>query len=126
MGLQGLRIDPSEEPLQGVGLDGMMRRDIGHILWPLCLQTDLELGGGRPRQTTSPWYFGLDEDQIRRYIRVQEKLPRVQDQGELNFDSRPLPGAFLRPPALPVVVEQVSLQASCHASPGCEKTLGPG
>ena len=29
---------------------------------------------------------GLDEDQIRRYIREQEKLQRDQDQGELNLD----------------------------------------
>jgi hypothetical protein len=29
---------------------------------------------------------GLDEEQIRRYIREQEKLQRDQDQGELNFD----------------------------------------
>ena len=29
---------------------------------------------------------GLDEVQIRRYIRDQEKLQRDQDQGELNLD----------------------------------------
>ena len=29
---------------------------------------------------------GLDEVQIRRYIREQEKLDRDQDQGELNLD----------------------------------------
>ncbi len=29
---------------------------------------------------------GLDEEQIRRSIREQEKLQRDQDQGELNFD----------------------------------------
>jgi len=29
---------------------------------------------------------GLDEDQIRRYIRDQEKLQQDQDQGELNFE----------------------------------------
>ena len=29
---------------------------------------------------------GLDEDQIRRYIREQEKQQRDQDQGELNLD----------------------------------------
>jgi hypothetical protein len=29
---------------------------------------------------------GLDEDQIRRYIREQEKHRRDQDQGELNLD----------------------------------------
>ena len=29
---------------------------------------------------------GLDEEQIRRYIREQEKLQRDQDQGELNLD----------------------------------------
>jgi len=29
---------------------------------------------------------GLDEEQIRRYIREQEKLQQDQDQGELNFD----------------------------------------
>jgi hypothetical protein len=29
--------------------------------------------------------YGLDEDQIRRYIRDQEKLQQDQDQGELNF-----------------------------------------
>ena len=29
---------------------------------------------------------GLDEGQIRRYIREQEKLQRDQDQGELNLD----------------------------------------
>src|ERR1700727_1568358 len=29
---------------------------------------------------------GLDEDQIRRYIRDQEKLQRDQDQDELNLD----------------------------------------
>ena len=29
---------------------------------------------------------GLDEVQIRRYIREQEKLQRDQDQGELNLD----------------------------------------
>ncbi|HMB02152.1 MAG TPA: IS200/IS605 family transposase, partial [Isosphaeraceae bacterium] len=29
---------------------------------------------------------GLDEAQIRRYIRDQEKLQRDQDQGELNLD----------------------------------------
>ena len=37
---------------------------------------------------------GLDEDQIRRYIRDQEKLQQDQNQGELNFDitQRPLQG----------------------------------
>jgi putative transposase len=29
---------------------------------------------------------GLDEDQVRRYIREQEKHQRDQDQGELNLD----------------------------------------
>jgi putative transposase len=29
---------------------------------------------------------GLDEEQIRRYIREQEELQRDQDQGELNLD----------------------------------------
>jgi hypothetical protein len=29
---------------------------------------------------------GLDEEQIRRYIREQEKLQRDQDQGELNLE----------------------------------------
>ena len=29
---------------------------------------------------------GLDEVQIRRYIREQEQLQRDQDQGELNLD----------------------------------------
>ena len=29
---------------------------------------------------------GLDEEQIRRYIRDQEKLQRDQDQGELDLD----------------------------------------
>jgi len=29
---------------------------------------------------------GLDEDQIRRYIRDQEKLQQDRDQGELNLD----------------------------------------
>ena len=29
---------------------------------------------------------GLDEDQIRRYIRDQEKLQQDQNQGELNFE----------------------------------------
>ena len=55
---------------------------------------------------------GLDEDQIRRYIRDQEKLQQDQNQGELNFDitQRPLQGAFLIPPALPVV-------AGCQCTP---------
>ena len=29
---------------------------------------------------------GLDEDQIRRYIRDQEELQQVRDQGELDLD----------------------------------------
>jgi REP-associated tyrosine transposase len=29
---------------------------------------------------------GLDEDQIRRYIRDQEKLQQDRDQGELNLE----------------------------------------
>ena len=29
---------------------------------------------------------GLDEDQIRRYIRDQEKLQQGRDQGELNLE----------------------------------------
>ena len=55
---------------------------------------------------------GLDEDQIRRYIRDQEKLQQDQNQGELNFEitQRPLQGAFLIPPALPVV-------ADCQCTP---------
>ena len=55
---------------------------------------------------------GLDEDQIRRYIRDQEKLQQDQNQGELNFEitQRPLQGAFLIPPALPVV-------AGCQCTP---------
>ena len=106
-------------------LVGRMRRSIGHIPWQLCPQKNLNLEEERPRRTTSPCDFGLDEDRIRRYIREQAELPRDQDQGEQNLDSRPLPGASFRPPALPVVVAQVGLQASCHASPGRKKTLGP-
>ncbi len=48
----------------------------------------------------------LDEYPIRRCIHEQEKLQRDEDQGELNLDStqRPLQGAFLIPPVLPVVL----------------------
>src|SRR5208282_3874708 len=48
----------------------------------------------------------LDEHSIRRCIHEQEKLQLDQDQSELNLDSsqRPLQGAFLIPPVLPVVL----------------------
>src|SRR5512135_1120175 len=50
---------------------------------------------------------GLDEDQIRRYIPDQEKLQRDRTQGDFEprITQRPLQGAFLIPPALPVVAD---------------------
>src|SRR5512135_2777385 len=49
---------------------------------------------------------GLDEDQIRRSLREQEKLQRDQDQDELNSTNlRLFQGAFLIPPAEPVVAD---------------------
>jgi hypothetical protein len=48
----------------------------------------------------------LDEKPLWWRIHENEKLQRVEDQGELNVDStqRPLQGAFLIPPVLPVVL----------------------
>ena len=48
----------------------------------------------------------LDEYPSRRCIHEQAKLQRDEDQGGSNFDStqRPLQGAFLIPPVLPVVL----------------------
>jgi len=50
-----------------------------------------------------------DENPFRRCIHEQEKLRRNEDQGELNLDStqRPLQGAFLIPPVLPVVLIRI-------------------
>ena len=48
----------------------------------------------------------LDEKQLWWSIYEDEKLQRDEDPGELNVDStqRPLQGAFLIPPVLPVVL----------------------
>ncbi len=46
---------------------------------------------------------GLDEQQIRQYIKEQEKLQK--QQLEFDFDQRPLLGAFLIPPVLLVVAD---------------------
>ncbi len=48
----------------------------------------------------------LDEYPIWRCIHEQAKLQRDEDQGESNFEltQRPLQGAFLIPPVLPVVL----------------------
>ena len=48
----------------------------------------------------------LDDYPIRQCIHEQVTLQRDEDQGELNLDStqRPLQGAFLIPPVLPVVL----------------------
>ena len=48
----------------------------------------------------------LDDYPIRQCFHEQVTLQRDEDQGELNLDStqRPLQGAFLIPPVLPVVL----------------------
>ena len=48
----------------------------------------------------------LDDYPIRMFIHEQVTLHRDEDQGEFNLDStqRPLQGAFLIPPVLPVVL----------------------
>ncbi|MCY2952046.1 MAG: transposase [Planctomycetota bacterium] len=51
---------------------------------------------------------GLNEEQIRQHIRDQEKLKKDLDPGNQRFESarhRPLSGAFLIPPGLPVVTD---------------------
>ena len=48
---------------------------------------------------------GWDEQGIRQYIRNQEKLQHQQEQLGLDLNKRPLLGAFLIPPALPVVTD---------------------
>ena len=52
---------------------------------------------------------GLNEEQIRQYIRDQEKMQKDLDQGNQLFQvesiHRPLLEAFLIPPAMPVVAD---------------------
>jgi putative transposase len=79
---------------------GRLRRGIGQILRDLCRQEDSATRIHRELLHTKGTLFGrsfwargycvspvgLDEFQIRRYIRDQEKLQRDRDQGELNLD----------------------------------------
>ncbi len=58
----------------------------------------------------------LDEYPIRRCIHEQVTLQRDEDQGELNVDStqRPLQGALLIPPVLPVVLITMTIHLPEH------------
>src|SRR5271165_3042454 len=64
----------------------------------------------------------LDEYPSRRCIHEQAKLQRDEDQGGSNFDStqRPLQGAFLIPPVLPVVL------ICCGKMPSLRRAALPG
>ncbi len=87
---------PKGSAVPGVHLS---HRDLGHMNGTL-------FGGSLWDCESHVSTVRLDEYPIRRCIHEQEKLQRDEDQGELNLDStqRPLQGAFLIPPVLPVVL----------------------
>ena len=92
---------PKGSAVPGVHLS---HRDLGHMNGTL-------FGGSLWDCESHVSTVRLDEYPIRRCIHEQEKLQRDEDQGELNLDStqRPLQGAFLIPPVLPVVLIRNSL-----------------
>src|SRR5512142_2434534 len=59
----------------------------------------------------APSALGGDEDRRQRSHGEREELPQDQDRGEGPLDSRPLSGAFLIPPALPVDADWISGRA---------------
>ena len=89
------------ETIKGSAVSGIHQghRDLGHMngtsfgrrLWDCGTRVSMP---------------SLDEYPSRRCIHEQAKLQRDEDQGGSNFDStqRPLQGAFLIPPVLPVVL----------------------
>jgi hypothetical protein len=58
---------------------------------------------------------GIDEGQIRRCIPEPANRRRDQDRRDLKLDERPLQGAFLIPPAQPVVLIRTD---SSETAPG--------